>query len=156
MLCPYLLISINELLISIISFIDINIYGLNVKTAAHRVRPTRRSDILPVKHAPITVVATHNGCKVVPPNIQFMHLLLVATFVLTMSALSKVTRVRRCEGRGTETTDRSRQEGLQSHAHIPRRVDVFCRHSEAVSTEGNPLSQACVHQRLSTGGNYNT
>ena len=35
MLCPYLLISINELLISIISFIDINIYGLNVKTAAH-------------------------------------------------------------------------------------------------------------------------
>ena len=37
MLCPYLLISINELLISIISFIDINIYGLNVKTAAHTV-----------------------------------------------------------------------------------------------------------------------
>ena len=36
MLCPYLLISINELLISIISFIDINKYGLNVKTAAHR------------------------------------------------------------------------------------------------------------------------
>ena len=35
MLCPYLLISINELLISIISFIDINIYGLNVRTAAH-------------------------------------------------------------------------------------------------------------------------
>ena len=35
MLCPYLLISINELLISIISFIDINKYGLNVKTAAH-------------------------------------------------------------------------------------------------------------------------
>ena len=35
MLFPYLLISINELLISIISFIDINIYGLNVKTAAH-------------------------------------------------------------------------------------------------------------------------
>ena len=36
MLCPYLLISINELLISIISFNDINKYGLNVKTAAHR------------------------------------------------------------------------------------------------------------------------
>ena len=36
MLCQYLLISINELLISIISFIDINKYGLNVKTAAHR------------------------------------------------------------------------------------------------------------------------
>ena len=35
MLCPYLLISINELLISIISFNDINKYGLNVKTAAH-------------------------------------------------------------------------------------------------------------------------
>ena len=35
MLCPYLLISINELLISIISFIDINKYGLNVKTAVH-------------------------------------------------------------------------------------------------------------------------
>ena len=39
MLCPYLLISINELLISIISFIDINIYGLNVKTAAHILGP---------------------------------------------------------------------------------------------------------------------
>ena len=45
MLCPYLLISINELLISInellisiISFIDINKYGLNVKTAAHRIK----------------------------------------------------------------------------------------------------------------------
>ena len=38
MLCPYLLISINELLISIISFNDINKYGLNVKTAAHRPR----------------------------------------------------------------------------------------------------------------------
>ena len=37
MLCPYLLISINELLISIISFNDINKYGLNVKTAAHNV-----------------------------------------------------------------------------------------------------------------------
>ena len=37
MLCPYLLISINELLISIIPFIDINKYGLNVKTAAHRI-----------------------------------------------------------------------------------------------------------------------
>ena len=36
MMCPYLLISINELLISIISFNDINKYGLNVKTAAHR------------------------------------------------------------------------------------------------------------------------
>ena len=36
MLCPYLLISINELLISIISFNDINKYGLNVKTAAHK------------------------------------------------------------------------------------------------------------------------
>ena len=36
MLCTYLLISINELLISIISFIDINKYGLNVKTAAHK------------------------------------------------------------------------------------------------------------------------
>ena len=36
MLFPYLLISINELLISIISFNDINKYGLNVKTAAHR------------------------------------------------------------------------------------------------------------------------
>ena len=36
MMCPYLLISINELLISIIPFIDINKYGLNVKTAAHR------------------------------------------------------------------------------------------------------------------------
>ncbi len=36
MLCPYLMISINELLISIISFNDINKYGLNVKTAAHR------------------------------------------------------------------------------------------------------------------------
>ena len=35
MMCPYLLISINELLISIIPFIDINKYGLNVKTAAH-------------------------------------------------------------------------------------------------------------------------
>ena len=35
MLCPSLLISINELLISIISFIDINKYGLNVKMAAH-------------------------------------------------------------------------------------------------------------------------
>ena len=35
MLFPYLLISINELLISIISFNDINKYGLNVKTAAH-------------------------------------------------------------------------------------------------------------------------
>ncbi len=35
MLCPYLLISINELLISIISFNDINKYGLNVKMAAH-------------------------------------------------------------------------------------------------------------------------
>ena len=35
MLCPYLLISINELLISIISFNDINKYGLNVKTAAY-------------------------------------------------------------------------------------------------------------------------
>ena len=35
-MCPYLLISINELLISIIPFIDINKYGLNVKTAAHR------------------------------------------------------------------------------------------------------------------------
>ena len=46
------------------------------------VRPTRRSDILPVNHAPITVVATHNGCKVVPHNIQFMHLLLVATLIL--------------------------------------------------------------------------
>ena len=34
MMCPYLLISINELLISI-PFIDINKYGLNVKTAAH-------------------------------------------------------------------------------------------------------------------------
>ena len=31
-----LLISVNELLISIISFNDINKYGLNVKTAAHR------------------------------------------------------------------------------------------------------------------------
>ena len=41
MLCPYLLISINELLISIISFIDINKYGLNVKTAAHRSLPQR-------------------------------------------------------------------------------------------------------------------
>ena len=30
MMCPYLLISINELLISIIPFIDINKYGLNV------------------------------------------------------------------------------------------------------------------------------
>ena len=38
MLCPYLLISINELLISIISFIDINKYGLNVKTAAHTIQ----------------------------------------------------------------------------------------------------------------------
>ena len=36
MMCPYLLISINELLISIIPFIDINKYGLNVKTAAHK------------------------------------------------------------------------------------------------------------------------
>ena len=35
MLRPYLLISINELLISIISFNYINKYGLNVKTAAH-------------------------------------------------------------------------------------------------------------------------
>ena len=35
MMGPYLLISINELLISIISFNDINKYGLNVKTAAH-------------------------------------------------------------------------------------------------------------------------
>ena len=35
MLYPSLLISINELLISIISFNDINKYGLNVKTAAH-------------------------------------------------------------------------------------------------------------------------
>ena len=49
MLCPYLLISINELLISIISFIDINKYGLNVKTAAHTgvfsppVYPSRRA-----------------------------------------------------------------------------------------------------------------
>ena len=41
MLCPYLLISINELLISIISFIDINKYGLNVKTAAHTVGPNQ-------------------------------------------------------------------------------------------------------------------
>ena len=32
----YLLISINELLISIISFNDINKYGLNVITAAHK------------------------------------------------------------------------------------------------------------------------
>ena len=40
MMCPYLLISINELLISIIPFIDINKYGLNVKTAAHRDRRT--------------------------------------------------------------------------------------------------------------------
>ena len=53
MLCPYLLISINELLISInellisinellisiISFNDINKYGLNVKTAAHIPQP---------------------------------------------------------------------------------------------------------------------
>ena len=38
MMCPYLFISINELLISIISFIDINKYGLNVKTAAHKYR----------------------------------------------------------------------------------------------------------------------
>ena len=38
MMCPYLLISINELLISIIPFIDINKYGLNVKTAAHKNR----------------------------------------------------------------------------------------------------------------------
>ena len=36
MMCPYLLISINELLISIIPFIDINKYGFNVKTAAHK------------------------------------------------------------------------------------------------------------------------
>ena len=43
MLCPYLLISINELLISIISFNDINKYGLNVKTAAHRKRHAIRS-----------------------------------------------------------------------------------------------------------------
>ena len=39
MMCPYLLISINELLISIIPFIDINKYGLNVKTAAHTIVP---------------------------------------------------------------------------------------------------------------------
>ena len=39
MMCPYLLISINELLISIIPFIDINKYGLNVKTAAHTITP---------------------------------------------------------------------------------------------------------------------
>ena len=44
MLGPYLLISINELLISIISFNDINKYGLNVKTAAHKL--TRREDNL--------------------------------------------------------------------------------------------------------------
>ena len=44
MLFPYLLISINELLISIISFIDINIYGLNVKTAAHTEQTCGRTD----------------------------------------------------------------------------------------------------------------
>ena len=43
MLCPYLLISINELLISIISFNDINKYGLNVKTAAHTAGCTWRA-----------------------------------------------------------------------------------------------------------------
>ena len=45
MLCPYLLISINELLISIISFNDINKYGLNVKTAAHTFALSRSSVI---------------------------------------------------------------------------------------------------------------
>ena len=46
MMCPYLLISINELLISIIPFIDINKYGLNVKTAAHKNVRASDGDIL--------------------------------------------------------------------------------------------------------------
>ena len=44
MMCPYLLISINELLISIIPFIDINKYGLNVKTAAHTITLNTRAE----------------------------------------------------------------------------------------------------------------
>ena len=55
MLCPYLLISINELLISIISFNDINKYGLNVKTAAHKIELFRR----PTN----TVLKSRNSCQ---------------------------------------------------------------------------------------------
>ena len=62
MMCPYLLISINELLISIIPFIDINKYGLNVKTAAHTFRPnvpvSSPSVSFSVGHA---VAASHDG-----------------------------------------------------------------------------------------------
>ena len=86
-MCPYLLISINELLISIIPFIDINKYGLNVKTAAHSVHNNSRTQIMKCiscVHVDIRYYAFANHC----PSFPLVFLLCLSCVSLDLFLVS--------------------------------------------------------------------